>query len=673
MNPFHQRIRASLANAALQAALDANAQRRVQGRLAAFASLPDWRQRRQRARAVRAEVMADLDRYLARFVARVEANGMVVHRARDAQEAVRTVLELARAHRARLVAKSKSMLSEEIELNRALEAAGLRVVETDLGEYIVQLRGEKPSHILTPAVHLRRQEVGQLFHEKLGIPYTEEVPVLTRAARDALRTVFLEADIGLSGVNFGVAETGTLCIITNEGNGRMVTSLPPLHIALMGIERLVPTLDDLALMLSLLPRSATGQKMSVYAQLIHSPRRPGELDGATARHLILVDNGRERVRHSPLREALYCIRCGACLNACPVFRELGGHAYVGRDGEIAPYPGPIGAVLSPALFGENFIALAQASSLCGACKDACPVDIDLPQLLTRVRAGDLPLEPEASRASRPDGGAGLSLSSQLLLKAYSQIACRPRLFVLAQKTAALIGGLISPRRPYFPLPAFTGWGCSRDFPRFAIRPFRERFRRGAAQSLPTEKNPEARPSAQPDAPPLDWPDLFARELEALGGRVYFVKRSDLTARLIAFLRERGLGTVWMGGPLPALDEALLTEAGLRSVRDAAASLQVGLSGALAAIAESGTLLLIAEAGSALNASLLPEVHVAVIASSQIVPSLEAALRLREVREASAAVLISGPSRTADIEMSLTIGVHGPKEVHVFVIDERRGG
>ncbi len=229
---------------------------------------------------------------------------------------------------------------------------------------------------------------GQLFQKFLGLPYTEDIPTLTAAARRVLREVFLTADVGISGVNFGVAETGTLCIVTNEGNGRMVTTLPPVHIALMGMERLLPTFEDLALMLSLLPRSATGQKLSVYTQLLQAPRREGEVDGAPERHLVILDNGRSRLRNSPLRDSLYCIRCGACLNACPVFREIGGHGYVGSDGSIAPYSGPIGSVISPGLLGlQQFGQLAQASSLCGACKDACPVDIDLPKLLTRVRAG----------------------------------------------------------------------------------------------------------------------------------------------------------------------------------------------------------------------------------------------------------------------------------------------
>ncbi len=255
--------------------------------LAAIASVPDWDARRARAHAVRADVIEHLEQNLERFRARLVENGVVVHRAVDAAEANRIVLDLVARVQAQkgspdglLVAKAKSMVSEEIGLNHALEAAGHRVVETDLGEYIVQLRGERPAHIITPAVHLNRAQVGELFHEKLGIPYTDDIPVLTNTARAVLRQVFLTADIGVSGVNFGVVENGTLTLVTNEGNGRMCTTLPRMHIALMGMERMLPTLDDLALFLSLLPRSATGQKLSVYTQLLRSPR-PGS---GAARH-----------------------------------------------------------------------------------------------------------------------------------------------------------------------------------------------------------------------------------------------------------------------------------------------------------------------------------------------------------------------------------------------------
>ncbi|HNO31661.1 MAG TPA: LUD domain-containing protein, partial [Anaerolineales bacterium] len=340
---FRERIQQAIYDPILQTALDNNSERRLKGRAAAFTSIPDWPERRQRAHRIRAEVIEHLDKYLEQFIAHNEANGVIVHRAKDAAEAVNIVLDIARRNSAKLFAKSKSMVSEEIELNHALEKEGIRPIETDLGEYIVQLRRERPSHIITPAAHLTRQQVAQLFHEKVGIPYTEDIPTLTATARRILREIFLTADIGLSGVNFGVAETGGLCIVTNEGNGRMVTSIPKTHIALMGMERLAPNLDDLALLLSLLPRSATGQKLTVYTQILHKPM-PGQ-----TRHLVILDNGRSKLRNSPLKESLYCIRCGACLNACPVFRELGGHAYIGRDQSIAPYPGPIGSVISPGL------------------------------------------------------------------------------------------------------------------------------------------------------------------------------------------------------------------------------------------------------------------------------------------------------------------------------------
>ncbi|MEO7840165.1 MAG: lactate utilization protein B, partial [Anaerolineales bacterium] len=378
-NQFRARIRKAIANPSLQVALDANAERRVKGRVSAMETLPNWRERRQQAHSIRADVIEHLDTYLDQFIASAENNGIVIHRAKSAADAIKTVLEImgadGRPHSEKLVAKSKSMVSEEIELNHALEAQGIKVIETDLGEYIVQLRNEKPAHIITPAVHLRRNDVGKLFHEKLGIPYTEDIPTLTNTARKVLRDVFLTADVGISGVNFGVAETGGICLVTNEGNGRMITTLPPIHIALMGMERLVRNLDDLAILLSLLPRSATGQKLSVYTQLIHKPLPDQQ------RHIIILDNGRTGLRNSPLKESLYCIRCGACLNACPVFRELSGHAY------NSTYSGPIGSVISAGFFGSDFVPLAQASSLCGACKEACPVDIDLPKLLVRVRSG----------------------------------------------------------------------------------------------------------------------------------------------------------------------------------------------------------------------------------------------------------------------------------------------
>ncbi len=664
---FKSHIRTSIANGALQIALDNNTQRRLKGRAAAFESLPDWRERRQRAHAVRADVITHLDEYRNQFIAKVEQNGFIVHRAKDAAEAINIISEIIGSE-PKLIAKSKSMVSEEIELNHALEAVGHRVVETDLGEYIVQLRGEKPAHIITPAVHLRRHEVGKLFQEKLGIPYTEDIPTLTNTARKVLREVFLTAGVGISGVNFGVAETGTLCIVTNEGNGRMVTTMPPVHIALMGMERIVPTLDDLALMLSLLPRSATGQKLSVYTQLIYSPRRANEVDGARQRHLIIVDNGRSRLQHSALQEALYCIRCGACLNICPVFRELSGHAYVGVDGSIAPYPGPIGSIVSPGLLGlEQFGHLAEASSLCGACKDICPIDIDLPKLLTRVRAGN----PSSETQNTQSKGIGLSLMSRVGLKAFGMMASSPQLFTLSQKFAGLGTRILSPFSQWMWVPAFTGWGYSKDFPRFATRTFRDRFHREALESIEILKKEkvEEKEIDTPKAQNVNLVERFSQELETVGGHAYRLTRGELAIRLIEFLKEHDVNAAMVWDSVSGLDELILAEAGMRVERSVDPTLKAGITGALSAIAETGTLVIPSGKGQPLSASLLAEFHIAIIHSSQIAWSLDEALQKKEVRNASAVALVTGPSRTADIEMTLTIGVHGPKELHVFVVDD----
>ena len=691
-NAFHAHIRQSLANPNLQAALDLNAEKRIIARQTAFISLPeDLAIMRQRARAVRAEVIANLDHYLEQFIGRAQANGIVVHRAAYAAQAVQIALEIAWASpylslRERkgnskgagevLVVKSKSMVSEEIELNRALEAAGLRVVETDLGEYIVQLRGEKPAHIIAPAVHLRRGEVGQTFHEKLGIPLTDDIPTLTAVARAVLRQAFLDAEIGFSGVNFGVAETGTLCLITNEGNGRMATTLPPVHIALMGMERLVPTLDDLALMLYLLPRSSTGQKLSVYTSLIHSPRRADDADGARERHVIILDNGRSAVSHSPLAEALFCIRCGACLNACPVFREIGGHAYVSTQGEGSPYTGPIGSVISAGLFGQaEFGQLARASSLCGACKEACPVDIDLPKLLLRVRGGMTPVaQISNSRHAFTDNSPPLLRWG---LSVFGWFALSPRRFAIAQQMAGILSRVVSPFNAWMRLPAFTGWGYSKDFPRPAARPFRKRFgtkrgddgaRRQESEGTRVQESGEAtgREGSQSFG---GTAEQFEKEFTPLGGIFIPCAESELSARILDLLREKGIGEVfaWHDAHLPCGLLESLAASGVRISYDPDPSIRVGLTGALAGIAESGTLVLPGGKGRPLTASLLPEVHFVVLRAKDILAHLPEVFRLSEVRESAAAVLITGPSRTADIEMTLTIGVHGPREVYVFCI------
>jgi len=647
---FRQRIRKSLADDNLQIALDANAERRINARVNSIQSLPDWRERRQRAHTVRADVIEHLDMYLEQFIQNATQNGIVVHRAKDGDEAVKIVLEIAREQNktSPLFAKSKSMVSEEINLNHVLEAEGMKVVETDLGEYIIQLRHERPAHIITPAIHLRRNDVGKLFHEKLGIPYTEDIPSLTNTARKVLRDVFLTANIGISGVNFGVAETGGICLVTNEGNGRMVTSLPPVHIALMGMERMVRTLDDLALMLTLLPRSATGQKMTVYTQLIHKPL-PNQ-----QRHIILLDNGRTRMRNSPLKESLYCIRCGSCLNACPVFRELGGHAY------NSIYPGPIGSVISAGLFGSEFVPLAQASSLCGACKDACPVDIDLPKLLTRVRAGQAPNTQNAKR---------ISSTSKLFLQIYGRVATHPKLFALSQKFASLGTFLVSPFNDQFHMPAFTGWGYSKDMPRFAGKTFRERFasqqnaKIGKQANTHTGKQVEESSVAAPSQSDVDQVNLFIESLTKVDGKIVRTTKNDVTNKIIELLKSRKIDQIHLEPNV--LDEDALQIAGIHFVRDRDAKVRVGVTKAICGLADTGSVLEADGEGGKLFASLLPDVHLAILNESDIYQSLENALHL--TRDTKSSVFITGPSRTGDIEMSHTIGVHGPGEIVVFLV------
>ncbi|MBP8170190.1 MAG: iron-sulfur cluster-binding protein [Azonexus sp.] len=326
--------------------------------------------------------LGKLPEILVQLEARLTENGVHVHWAETPDEANAIILGICQKHSAKLMIKGKSMVSEEIELNHAAEAAGIDAMESDMGEYIVQLAGEKPSHIIMPAIHKTKEEIAKLFYEKVpGIDYTDNVDALIQIGRNVLREKFLVADIGLSGVNFAVAETGTLCLVENEGNGRMSTTVPPVHIAITGIEKIVEKLEHVPPLLSLLTRSATGQNISTYFNMISGPRKSHEKDGPTEVHLVLLDNGRSQAyADEQLRKTLQCIRCGACMNHCPVYTRIGGHAYG------TTYPGPIGKIISPHMLGlEATATMATASSLCGACGEVCPVKIPIPDLLMRLR------------------------------------------------------------------------------------------------------------------------------------------------------------------------------------------------------------------------------------------------------------------------------------------------
>jgi L-lactate dehydrogenase complex protein LldF len=337
------------------------------------ARFADWEAARQRCHEIKWEALNNLDRYLLEFEQKVKERGGHVHWAENSGEACRYISELATSHGVHKIVKSKSMAAEEIHLTPALEGLGIEVIETDLGEYIVQLRNEPPYHIVTPAMHLTRKDIADLFKDKLGAGDTDDPAELVAIARRALRRDFFSAEMGITGANFLVADVGMIAVTTNEGNARLCTSLPRIHVALVGIEKVVPRLQDLATLWPVLATAGTGQPITCYNTLIGGPRKPNEADGPEEFHVILLDNGRsELLADVEQRDVLQCIRCGACLNACPVFRSVGGHTYG------TTYPGPIGSVLTPHLRGLNeFQHLSYASSLCGACTDACPVKIDL--------------------------------------------------------------------------------------------------------------------------------------------------------------------------------------------------------------------------------------------------------------------------------------------------------
>lgn len=424
-------------------------------------AIPSWQDWREQARAIKAYTVANLDKLLVEFERNITARGATVLWAQDAEEANRLVLEIAREHKVKTVVKGKSMVSEEMELGHKLAAAGIRALETDLGEYLVQLAGQRPTHIVTPALHLSAEDVGRLFAEKLGEPFTAEHERLTQIARRHLRQEFLQADMGTSGVNFAIANTGTLVIVENEGNVGLSTSTPPVHVALMGMEKVLPRIDYLPVFLQLLARVGTGQKLTSYTHLIHGPTRGRKL------YVIILDNGRSKVLSDPAaRQALRCIRCGMCLNVCPVYRRVGGWAY----GWI--YPGPIGSILTPHLVGlQQAGTLPFASTLCGACSEVCPVKIDIPHQLVHLRH-------RAVNEPSPMNSRGERLTWKLWAWAMSG----PKRYTLAMG-AVRLGVRLAKFLPWHP-GKLGAWTRGRELPEVPGLAFRSWWRRNRSDVEP---------------------------------------------------------------------------------------------------------------------------------------------------------------------------------------------
>ena len=457
---FRQRAKIAIEDIRLQGALDTATGNFQMARERAMAELPDAERLRDHFKAIRSATLGQLAHQLETFERNAQAAGATVHWARDAAEACEVVISIARRHGVSMATKSKSMATEEIHLNEALAQAGVEAVETDLGEFLIQLAAETPSHIIAPAIHKTRGQIAELLSQQAGRPLDpDDLSTLTAEARQMLRERFLVAGMGISGGNIIVAETGSVVLVTNEGNGRLVTSVPPVHVAVIGIEKIAPTWDDAAVWLSLLARSAAGQPLSIYTSILTGPARADDPDGPKEVHIVLLDNGRSQLVGTKYEEVLQCIRCGACLNVCPVYREAGGHAYG------SPYCGPIGAVVTPLLFGlEDYEALPHASSLCGACKDVCPVRIDLPRMLLELRADEVTEGVLPWRERRVEAGAAKVLGHQKLMQ-FLTAAAR-----LAQRPFVRDGTLHLPSR--------LNPVLERQLPALAKRPFREIWKSG---------------------------------------------------------------------------------------------------------------------------------------------------------------------------------------------------
>jgi len=468
---FEQKIHTTLADARLQLAIYTATGRLKEKRVENVAAdvLPDYQELREQANAIKKHTIESLDYYLEQFECNVEARGGKVVWCKDGGDVADFVLGLAKERRAHLIVKSKSMTTEEVDLNESLEHHGLESVETDLGEYILQLAHERPYHIVAPALHKTRYDVAELFAKNLHVPEETVPEKQTAIARAVLRQKFLAADIGISGANFLIADSGAVCIVENEGNARLTTSAPKIHIVVAGIEKIIPRAQDLATFLKLLARSATGQALSVYTSLLSGPRRveAGEIDGPDEFYVVLLDNGRTKLlTDRARRQSLYCIRCGACLNTCPVYRKIGGHSFPWV------YSGPIGAIITPQYLGlSHEPGLPFASSLCGACAEVCPVKINIPQVLLDLRA----------EVKKSEAREGQSRLERLAFRAFAWVMTHPRVYAMAGRMYAAVapssdGAWIR----HLPAPLAMGpvkaWLSQRDLPPPPARSFRDLWR-----------------------------------------------------------------------------------------------------------------------------------------------------------------------------------------------------
>ena len=686
---FKKRAAKAASDPSIAARFSMPARRHGATRKIRIEELGNFEELRNKINKIKDRVLQDHDQLIDELRRQVESLGGVVHLAQDANEARHISLSIAEKAGAKIVVKSKSMTSEEIALTPALEQRGIEVFETDLGEFIIQLAEEPPSHIVLPAIHKTKRDIAKLFSEKLGMDFSENAELLTMKAREVLREKFLKADLGITGGNAVVAENGTLVLFENEGNIRMGTTLPRVHMAIVGTEKIVPSMTDLAALMRLLPRSATGQRMSAYLSFIRGPRRKDERDGAAEFHLILLDNGRSRMRKDPLlREALKCIRCGACLNACPVYQHIGGHTY----GSV--YPGPIGAMITGMLTGgEDSWMLPFASSLCGACDEVCPAGIPIHDILVELRY-----------RSKNKNSMLEKTAFSLWAEAWSSEVG----FRMTGKAAKLLRLLapVGENIDRLPWPG-NAWTNERSFPAPAKRSFHEAWDGHVPQKTRTGhicKSPSSETGSDNEIkntcmenesrPRSGDPKKFAEIISSSHAEVIVAEGPDDARSKLEKILLEFKGTQIVHWSHPDFDALGLNEvaasAGVvissgepdplddRALQNAAAQASAGITSADWALAEEGTLVMFNAPGRERSISLLPETHIAVVRSENILRNVEDlfdAAKTTFTEDFRGATFVSSPSLTSDIELILVKGVHGPKRLIVLLISglERHDG
>ena len=693
-NNFNKRAHSAITNPHLQDALHIATNRFAELRSNSFKTIVSPDALRRRARKIRQDTFDNIDTHLKQLTQKLEENGVQIHFADTADDAKTKILKIAKENNTKTAVKSKSMASEELHLNEALEDAGIKPVETDLGEWILQLAHETPSHLVAPAIHKTLWQVTELFREKVEPNIDEDPETLTAIARKKIRTEFLSAELGITGVNFAIAESGSLCLVTNEGNARMVTTLPKIHIGIMGIEKIVPTIEDAFTLLSVLPRSATGQKLTSYFTMLTGAKKEMESDGPQKIHLVVIDGGRTQHLGGPFQEAFHCIRCGACQNACPVFQTVGGHVY------NSVYGGPIGSILTPMLNGiETSNELPMASSLCGACMDACPVMVDIPRMLLEMRKERVKKRENSFIENTSFKIAASSMKFPVIWKIGFKVA---RIFVnFFSRNGELLWQPNFLKRKLlkrkFPLPSKKSLRTIlKEKGKLTTRIDKEVVQEENIDpsETPTISNHDMHNlhgiSFDIESPAEEFPientiEYFMQEVESVGGKSYYVNNKEKSLNIINEITKRfSESKIAITNSVPEFiknnfqneNNEILKPKSKDDNRNSLKEARIGITSCDWAVSETGTIVIFSNENQPRLFSLLPEIHICIVLEKQILNHLnDLPDKIKEVLLEDKSIapscinLITGPSRSADIALTPIKGVHGPKELHIIIISK----